>query len=79
MKEMLSCHTLDTFVRDCFSKIEDISKRTCSIKLKDVLMSGYAVFSLKFPSLIQFDTSISEKEHTICFPDRPNSFECSNA
>jgi hypothetical protein len=24
-------------------------------------MSGYAVFSLKFPSLLQFDTNISEK------------------
>jgi hypothetical protein len=48
-------------VRDCFLKIEDTSKRTCPRKLADVLMSGYAVFSLKFPSLLQFDTSISEK------------------
>jgi hypothetical protein len=70
MKKMLSSHTLHTLVRDCFLKIEDTSKRTCPIKSKDVLMSGYAVFSLKLPSLIQFDTSISEKEHTICFPDR---------
>jgi hypothetical protein len=61
MKKMLSCHTLHTLVRDCFLKIKDTSKRTCSIKLADVLMSGYAVFSLKFPSLLQFDTSISEK------------------
>ena len=59
MKKMLSCHKLHTLVRDCFLKIEDTSKRTCPIKLVDVLMSGYAVFSLKFPSLLQFDISIS--------------------
>jgi hypothetical protein len=61
MKKMLDCHTLNTLVRDCFLKIEDTSKRTCAIQLADVLMSSYAVFSLKSSSLLQFDTSISEK------------------
>ena len=77
MKKMLSCHTLNTLVRDCFSKIEDTSKRTCSIKLADILMSGYAVFSLKYPSLLQFDTSISEKvtRHNIHLTDEDASFQ----
>ena len=74
---MLSSHTLHTLVRDCFLKIEDTSKRTCPIKSKDVLMSGYAVFSLKFPSLLQFDTSISEKvtRHKIHLTDEDASFQ----
>ena len=45
-----------------FDKIKDpISPRT-SLSLSECLMSGLAVFSLKYPSLLQFEQSIhSEK------------------
>ena len=41
-------------VRRCFEKIPD-PKTSCSIPLVDHLMSGLAVFGLKYPSLLQFD------------------------
>ena len=48
-------HLLAT-VHDCFEEIEDpIVGR--GYTLSDYLMSGVAVFSLKFPSLLEFDTN----------------------
>ena len=57
---MLNYCALHKVVRDFFLKVNDMSKRKCSIKLADILMSGYAVFSLKYPSLLQFEQSVSE-------------------
>ncbi len=42
-------------VRDNFLKIQEVAKRRRPISLIDNLMSGFAVFSLKYPSLLQFD------------------------
>lgn len=61
MKGMLSCAKLHQIVYDNFSKILEISQRKRPISLKDVLMSGFAVFSLKYPSLLQFDNHCSEE------------------
>lgn len=55
MKGMLSCTTLLTIVRKSFSKIKDTRQRKCTFSLVDCLMSGYALFSLKYSSLLQFD------------------------
>ena len=41
--------------RHSFDKIKDGISRKVSISLPDCLMSGLAVFSLKYPSLLQFD------------------------
>ncbi len=41
-------------VRECFAAIPDTQSRT-KIELVDHLMSGMAVFGLKFPSLLKFD------------------------
>ncbi|MDX1655339.1 MAG: transposase, partial [Candidatus Competibacteraceae bacterium] len=41
-------------IRQCFSPIED-SRQGCEIPLVDALMSGLAVFGLKYPSLLKFD------------------------
>ncbi len=39
-----------------FQKItEPARKRVCNFSLADCLMSGLAIFSLKYPSLLQFD------------------------
>jgi hypothetical protein len=44
-----------TTARNRFSSITDHRKRDCKISLPDALMSGYAMFALKDPSLLLFD------------------------
>jgi hypothetical protein len=48
-----------------FDKIKDPFSAKTSLSLADCLKSGLAVFSLKYPSLLQFEKSIhSEKIRT---------------
>jgi len=58
-KKHLSAKGLLTQIRKSFSKIKDPEKgkgsRSPNFSLVDCLMSGLAIFSLKFPSLLQFD------------------------
>jgi len=61
MKGMLSCSILVQIVRDGFACIKESAKRARSIDLVDNLMSGFAVFSLKYPSLLQFDHHSTEE------------------
>ena len=44
-------------VRECFDRVPD-PVQSRGITLSDCLMSGLAVFSLKIPSLLQFDTQV---------------------
>jgi hypothetical protein len=64
-KKHLSAKGLLQTVRQCFSKVFLPKKQGAGkdpeIPLKDCLMSGLAVFSLKFPSLLQFDQSKNEE------------------
>jgi len=55
MKGMLSCATLLQVLRKSFNKVKVTDKRTPQIDLRDCLMSGYVLFSLKYPSLLQLD------------------------
>ncbi len=57
MRKYLSINGLLASVRKNFSKIDrDVeTKRTRTISLQDCLMSGVAIFGLKFPSLLKFD------------------------
>lgn len=68
MKGMLSCKALVGLVGDSFSKIEERTKRVRPISLRDMLMSGFAIFSLKYPSLLQFDQQAQEEliRHNLC-------------
>src|SRR5690606_10095385 len=52
---MLSCKDLLETIKTSFASIKEVQKRKRSISLVDTLMSGYALFSLKYPSLLQFD------------------------
>ncbi len=61
MKGILSCSNLIENVRQSFSRIKESTKRVRSISLVDNLMSGFAVFSLKYPSLLQFDMQTKEQ------------------
>lgn len=52
----LSTPRLLAQVREAFESIPDHRQATkCDITLVDALMSGLAVFALKFPSLLKFD------------------------
>jgi hypothetical protein len=57
IKKHLSAEALIRSVFHEFQKIPDPQKatRACSISFLDILMSGLAVFDLKFPSLLQYD------------------------
>lgn len=58
-KKHLSANGMLEKVRHAFSKIPEVPKDTRGLKSKiplvDCLMSGVALFGLKFPSLLQFD------------------------
>ena len=53
-RKSLSAKGLLALVRQGFDQLSD-SKHTRGISLSDILMSGLAVFGLKYPSLLQFD------------------------
>ena len=64
-RKYLSARGLLGIVYDKFKKIKPpriLSKRLNPITLTDCLMSGLAIFGLKFPSLLKFDESKEEKE-----------------
>jgi hypothetical protein len=46
--------------RHSFDRIQDTVSRKVTISLSDCLMSGLALFSLKYPSLLQFDNDFRE-------------------
>jgi len=54
LRKALSAPGLLGLVREAFAQIDDSLKK-CKVPLVDALMSGLAVFSLKYPSLLQFD------------------------
>ncbi len=60
LHEHLSAPALLNQVRKDFAKIPDPRRYGQQFSLTDVLMSGLAVFSLKFPSLLKFDEQRNE-------------------
>lgn len=48
--------------RKSFDRIKDTVSRKVTIPLSDCLMSGLAMFGLKYPSLLQFDKDFHEEE-----------------
>jgi len=55
LRKHLNADALFGTLRKGFDKIDDHRKGTTEISLTDALMSGFAVFSLKDPSLLAFD------------------------
>jgi hypothetical protein len=49
----------------CFHKVKDMRPGDAEITLSDALLSGYAVFSLKDPSLLAFDRRRKEEPHNL--------------
>jgi hypothetical protein len=61
LRKTLSAPGLLNIVKKSFDTIPDTCKQRSEITLTDCLMSGVAVFSLKMPSLLQFDQSKEEE------------------
>jgi hypothetical protein len=55
VRKNLSQDAMMIAARNKFADITDHRKRGCKISLPDALMSGYAMFALKDPSLLMFD------------------------
>ncbi|NTW37586.1 MAG: transposase [Syntrophobacteraceae bacterium] len=65
VRKHLSADALLQTVHGCFHKVKDPRSGTPDISLSDALMSGYAVFSLKDPSLLAFDRRRKEEPHNL--------------
>lgn len=55
IRKHLSANALINQLKNHFGKIEDTRRNNQKYSLSDTLMSGYAVFALKSPSLLAFD------------------------
>ncbi len=55
LRTYLSAPGLLKTIRQCFEQVPEHRSRRPAIVLADALMSGLAVFSLKYPALLQFD------------------------
>lgn len=51
----MSADPLFNLVYNTFQSVDDPFAQTAIIAIQDILMSGFAVFSLKYPSLLTFD------------------------
>jgi len=60
LRKQLSAPGLLGTVRKSFGRLVDPRREEAAIPLADALMSGLAVFSLKYPSLLQFDRRRSD-------------------
>jgi predicted nuclease with TOPRIM domain len=52
-------------LRKRFDELEDHRAANNSYSLSDILMSGYAMFSLKYPSLLQFETQTQVEQQNL--------------
>jgi hypothetical protein len=55
LRKNLNADALFSLVRSDFKKIKDPRSNNIKISLSDALMSGFAMFSLKDPSLLAFE------------------------
>jgi hypothetical protein len=60
LRKTLSAPGLFDMVKKCFEKIPNSHTPRSNISLADCLMSGLAIFSLKIPSLLQFEHAKEE-------------------
>jgi hypothetical protein len=65
VRKYLSADALFKMIRNQFKQISDFRKGDTTISLCDALMSGFAMFSLKDPSLLAFDERRKEEAHNL--------------
>lgn len=56
----VSASSLYEIVRSGFGQVQDLRTEASELSLQDILMSGFALFSLKDPSLLAFDARRAE-------------------
>ena len=64
-RKHLQADALFAGLRRCFGDVQDASKGTPEISLRDNLMSAFAMFSLKDPSLLAFDRRRVREEQNL--------------
>lgn len=64
-RKHLSYDAINMKIRKDFNRIEDTFSTRSKISLGDALMSAYAMFSLKYPSLLDFDSHLNCIEEKI--------------
>lgn len=57
-RKQLSTPGLLKTIRTCFDAVEDHRTNNAVTSLGEALMAGFAVFSLKYPSLLEFDKGV---------------------
>lgn len=62
LRQHLSAPGLLKTIRSCFEQLAEHRYREPEIPLGDALMSGLAVFSLKYPSLLKFDEAYGDEQ-----------------
>jgi hypothetical protein len=65
MRKHLNADAMFVAIRQDFEKVADHRASNSTIPLVDVLMSGFAVFSLKDPSLLAFDKRRCEEPESL--------------
>ena len=65
VRKYLSADSLIKMIREQFKQISDSRKGNTTISLCDALMSAFAMFSLKDPSLLAFDERRKEEDHNL--------------
>lgn len=79
LRKHLNADTLFATVRSGFEKIQDHRNSNATIPLADALMSGFAVFSLKDPSLLAFDERRTWCAHNLMTVYNINQIPCDTA
>jgi hypothetical protein len=72
----LGADALIAALHPCFEAVKDPGKGQPQISLHDVLMSAFAMFSLKDPSLLQFDRRRIAEEHNLRSIYHVKNFPC---
>ncbi len=65
IRKKLNVNSLNELLKNNFAKIKDNRDDNKSIELSDILMSAYAMFSLKHPSLLSFRNKFSEDKKNL--------------
>jgi hypothetical protein len=65
LRKHLNADRLLTAIRKDFSQVKDCRSDNCRINMADALMSGLAVFQLKYPTLLAFDNDRLENPENL--------------
>ena len=62
LESISSGNKILSYFKQYFDSIDDHRKSNISISLGDALMSAYAMFSLKFPSILKFEEELKDDD-----------------